>query len=434
MSPGPRTLALLTAWLGLGVAVSFAPAHTVSWVAAGGLIALALLADALWLRRAAPPLVERRASASLSIGSWTKVRLRVENPGRGRLRLRVYDHHPARARVEGLPMVFDVPPGRGAEQDYRLWPEARGRHHYEQVELRMRSPLGLLERHLRVGAPQEVRVYPNFRAAAGYELLAAENRTGALGIRRRPRRGEGLEFHQLREYRAGDSLRQIDWKATARLRRPISREYQDERDQQVIFLLDCGRRLHAKDGDRSHFDAALDALLLLAHVAIRQGDAVGLLTFSGARRWLAPRKGVGQLNALLNAVYDLESSPRSVDFQAAAREVAVRVRRRALIVLISNVRDEDTEELVPSLRLLSKRHLVLLASLREGVLAETLRGPVHDLEDALRVGAVHLYMEDRARGLQSAARSGALLLDCESDELSTLLVNGYLDMKASGVL
>jgi uncharacterized protein (DUF58 family) len=434
VSPTPRALGLLALWLAAGVLASFAPDLTAAWVAAGVAVALALLGDALWLWRRSPPEVERQVPAALSTGSWTTVRLRIENPGRARLRLRAYDHHPPRARVRDLPVAFAVPPGHGEECAYRLWPEARGRHRFGRVELRLRSALGLVERHLHAGAPEDVRVYPNFRAAAGYELLAAENRTGALGIRRRPRRGEGLEFHQLREYREGDALRQIDWKATARLGRPISREYQDERDQQVVFLLDCGRRLHAQDDGRAHFDSALDSLLLLAHVAIRQGDAVGLLTFSGPRRWLAPRKGVGQLNALLNAVFDLETSTRSVDFQAAAREVAVRVRRRALIVLISNVRDEDTEELVPSLRLLSKRHLVLLASLREGILSQTLRTPVRNLETALRVGAVHRYLEDRTRGLRSAERSGALLLDCESDELSTLLVNGYLDVKASGVL
>ena len=434
MSPTSRMIGVLALWLAAGVAASFAPALEGGWIAAGAAIAVACGADALWLGRRSVPEVERHLPLALSIGSWTDVRLRVEGSGRRRLRLRAFDHHPPGTRVEGLPAELDVPSGQGAEHVYRLWPESRGRHDFGRVALRMRSALGLLERHAEAGAAQEVRVYPNFRAAEGYEWLAAENRTGALGIRRRPRRGEGLEFHQLREYRAGDTLRQIDWKATARLRRTISREYQDERDQQVVFLLDCGRRLHAKDGERSHFDAALDALLMLAHVAIRQGDAVGLLTFSGERRWLAPRKGVGQLSALLNAVYDLESSTRSVDFQTAAREVAARVRRRALVVLITNVRDEDTEELGPSLRLLSKRHLVLLASLREGVLAETLRRPVTSLESAQRVAAVHLYMEDRARGLRSATHNGAHLLDCECDELSTVLVNGYLDVKASGVL
>ena len=368
------------------------------------------------------------------MGVWTPARLTVENPGSRGCVLALFDHHPPGMRADGLPIRLVVPPETRAEQGYRLWPEARGDHRFEEVELRLRSPLGLLERHARAAEPETVRAYPNFRAATGYELLAVENRTGALGIRRRPRRGEGLEFHQLREYRPGDSLRQVDWKATARLRRTISREYQDQRDQQVIFLLDCGRRLHTKDGERSHFDAALDAVLLLAHVALRQGDAFGLMTFSGERRWLAPRKGVAHLNALLGAVYDLETGPRAADYGAAARDLALRIRKRSLVVLLSNLRDEDAEELHGSLRLLSRRHLVLLASLRESALDAALRRPVERLEDALRTSALQLYLEQRKRTLRGLSRSGALLLESEPDDLPVALVNRYLDVKSAGIL
>jgi uncharacterized protein (DUF58 family) len=170
-------------------------------------------------------------------------------------------------------------------------------------------------------------VYPNVRAVSRYELLAAANRAGELGIRRRRQRGEGLEFHQLREYRQGDSLRQIDWKATARLRRAVSREYEEERDQQIVFLLDCGRKMHARDGALSHFDHALDALLLLAHVALRQGDAVGLLTFGGAQRWMARRKGAAQLDRVMNSVYDRDTT-RASDYPAGAQTGPPRQRRR----------------------------------------------------------------------------------------------------------
>ncbi len=425
---------MLAAWLVLGVAASVAPALAPAWLASGAALALALGLDALRVFRAPLPAVERSVPAAFSMGAWTPARLAIENPGRRPCTLSLFDHHPPRMRAEGLPARLRVEAEATSEHAYRLWPEARGDHRFEPVEFRLHAPFGLVERHARAGEAETVRAYPNFRAATGYELLAVENRTGALGIRRRPRRGEGLEFHQLREYRAGDSLRQIDWKATARLRRTISREYQDQRDQQVLFLLDCGRRLHTKDGERSHFDAALDAVLLLAHVALRQGDAFGLMTFAGERRWLAPRKGVAHLNALLNAVYDLETGPRVADYGAAARDLALRVRKRSLVVLLSNLRDEDAEELHGSLRLLSRRHLVMLASLREGVIDSALRRPVEQLEDALRVSAVHHYLEQRERTLRGLTRSGALLLESEPDELPVALVNRYLDVKSAGVL
>jgi uncharacterized protein (DUF58 family) len=277
-------------------------------------------------------------------------------------------------------------------------------------------------------------VYPNFRAVSRYSLLAAANRAGELGVRRRPRRGEGLEFHQLREYRQGDSLRQIDWKATARLRRAVSREYEEERDQQIVFLLDCGRKMHARDEALSHFDHALDAVLLLAHVALRQGDAVGLLAFSGSPRWLAPRKGAKQLDRVLNSVYDLTSGTRASDYLEAAQQLSRRLAKRALVVVVSNLRDEDHEELLLAARLLGRRHLVLVASMKERALSKALDSRVKDLDSALTISATHQYLQARRRAHERLRKSGVLALDAEPQQLAVALVNGYLDVKASGIL
>jgi uncharacterized protein (DUF58 family) len=175
-------------------------------------------------------------------------------------------------------------------------------------------------------------------------------------------------------------------------------------------------------------------VLLLAHVALRQGDAVGLMTFAGERRWLAPRKGVGHLNALMNAVYDLQTSLRASDYLEAARELALRVRKRALVVLVSNVRDEENEELFLALDLLAQRHLVLLASMRERALGEALREPIRGLDAALRVAATRGYLQQRRRAHQTLQKAGALALDVAPEQLPVALVNGYLDVKSRGVL
>jgi len=432
--PTRRLLALLVAVAAWGAVASLTPGLApTSWLALAALAAIAA-ADLAWAALGATPEASRKLPPAIPMGVDTRVGISLEPAGRRALRLRLYDHLPARMRSDELPLALRLPPDQGAELEYRLRPEERGRHRFGRLELWLLSPLGLWELRRFREAEREVRVYPNFRAAAGYELLAAADRTGALGIRRRPRRGEGLEFHQLRDYREGDTLRQIDWKATSRLRQAISREYQDERDQQVIFLLDCGRRLHGRDGERSHFDAALDALLLLSHVALRQGDAVGLLTFSGPQRWLAPRKGLGHAGALLHAVHDLRTSPLAADFAAGARDLVRRARKRALVILLSNLRDEDSDELAASLRLLARHHLVLLASLREPALAQALRAPVRDLDTALRRATVRHYLEQRREALAPLTRGGALLLESEPERLSVALVNRYLDIKSAGVL
>jgi len=267
-----------------------------------------------------------------------------------------------------------------------------------------------------------------------YTLLATDQRLNQMGILRKRRRGEGLDFHQLREYRDGDSLRQIDWNATARIRKLISRDYQEERDQQVVFLLDCGRRMLAQDDELSHFDHTLNAILLLSHVALRQGDAVGLMTFSGHERWLPPKKSIANVNAILNVIYDLQPSLNSPDYTQAAMRLMSKQKRRALVVLLTNLRDEDESELLPALHLMRKRHLVLVASLQETSINAMLKEEVRGFPRALEYAAAQQYLNYRREAHQKIERQGVLAFDVEPASLPINIVNRYLEIKDSGRL
>ncbi|MEZ5450425.1 MAG: DUF58 domain-containing protein [Thiolinea sp.] len=227
----------------------------------------------------------------MPVGVRTPVQLLTHHAGRRRLQIRLYDHVPETFQEQGLPLQFALQPGAWAESAYSLKPLKRGLQRLERVQIRTRSWLGLWWRDVKQPLLSEVRIYPNFAAIAQYSLLATDHHLSHLGIMKRRRRGEGQDFHQLREYRPGDSLRQIDWKASARMYKPVAREYQDERDQEILFLLDCSHRMLAKDDELSHFDHTLNAILLLSHVALKQGDAVGLGSFGGVERWLNPAQG-----------------------------------------------------------------------------------------------------------------------------------------------
>jgi uncharacterized protein (DUF58 family) len=335
--------------------------------------------------------------------------------------------------MEGMPFALDVPGGGFAQARYRLRPTERGALRMEPAEVRAASPFRLWQLTSRVGSAQTLRCYPDFAELADYALFATENRLSRIGVLRQRRRGEGLEFHQLREYREGDALRQIDWKATSRRGRLIAREYEDERDQQIVFLIDCGRRMIARDATLSHFDEVLNAVLLLAFVALRQGDAAGLMTFAGdAPRFVAPRKSRSTINLFLNTLYDAQPTLRPPDYHAAAIELARRLKRRSLVVILSNLRDEDEETLAPALALLKRKHLVMFANLRESALERIRAEPIRGLEDALRYAAGALYERDRATMTRRVESSGAMLLDVPPDRLAVALVNRYLDLKRSG--
>ena len=317
---------------------------------------------------------------------------------------------------------------------YEVRPLARGEGHFAPLELRVASPFGLLLATRRASDETPVRVYPNFRALARYTLLATDNRLSQIGVLQVRRRGEGMEFHQLREYRQGDSQRAIDWKATARTARLISREYEDAKDQRVLLVIDCGRRMASKDGDLSHFDHTLNAALLLAHVALRQGDAVGMLTMGGVSRYCEPRKSIAAVHAIMNRAYDIEPTLAVPDYHRAATDIMSHLRRRALVILLTNLRDEDDDGLLPALQLLRTRHLVVLASLREAIISRALTARVDSFDRAVTHAAAADYLALRERVFRRISAAGVIALDVEPERLPIYLVNRYLELKREGRL
>ncbi|MGH8723613.1 MAG: DUF58 domain-containing protein [Burkholderiales bacterium] len=432
--PSPRLLWAALVFAACAIAVAVFPDFQFPWTAiAGGFLLLAALDAFAGLRLPAPAL-SRHVPGSLALGVRSEVRLRVANAAGGRVRLELHDHHPASFESEGLPRRLDLAREQWTEVAYQVRPVARGNAQFGAAEVRLHSPLGLWLVRKYSGNPSPVRVYPNFRALAKYTLLATDNRLSQIGVLQVRRRGEGMEFHQLREYRQGDAQRAIDWKATSRTQRLIAREYEEEKDQRVLLVIDCGRRMASKDDELSHFDHALNASLLLAHVALRQGDAVGMMTMAGVERYSEPRKSVAAVNAILNQVYDIEPTLAVPDYHLAARDVMRNLRRRALVILLTNLRDEDDETLLPALKLLRSRHLVVLASLREAIISRALSARVDSFDRAVTHAAAAEYLAQRERTFRRIGASGAVCLDVEPERLAISLVNRYLELKREGRL
>ncbi len=431
--PSTRLLWLGSALLAAGLAASIYDAQGL-WFAAAALVTAAALVDAVMALRLPVPELARRVPHALALGVRTEVSLRILNRATRHIRLEIHDHHPASLEAEGLPRAVALGAGGWTELRYQVRAVARGEARFGRAEARLASPLALWQVTRRAGEETPVRVYPNFQALARYTLLATDNRLSQIGVLQVRRRGEGTEFHQLREYREGDPQRAIDWKATARTGRLIAREYEEDKDQRVLVVIDCGRRMASKDAELSHFDHTLNAALLLGHVALRQGDAVGMLTMGGVQRYLEPRKSVAAVHAMLNRAYDLEPTLAVPDYDLAAREVMRHMRRRALVILLTNLRDEDDQTLLPALRLLATRHLVVLASLREAILGRALSARVDSFDRALTHAAAADYLALRERVFRRISAAGVMALDVEPERLPIALVNRYLELKREGRL
>jgi uncharacterized protein (DUF58 family) len=433
------TALLLALLIGMPVSV----ASLVAMTALTGLVIAAVwdYARSRQAWRQASVRMTRQLPAAFAIGVKRPVHLTIEIEGTTAWRCELHDHADRTLATEQMPMQLTLVGGTRIDATYSVVPTTRGRVTFAPADVRIGSRWGLCELLERLGTDDTRRVYPDFAQVARYAWLAGDRRLQEIGVKTYQLRGKGTDFKQLSEYRAGDSVRHIDWRATLRLGKPIVREFQDERDQCVMLLVDCGRRMRADDREAAigttHFDQVLNAVMLLSYVALKQGDAVGAMTFgtpAGQERSFAPRKGAHALNALMGQLYDIQPTLTHSDYVAAAEMLLRRQHKRALIIVITNFRDEDSTELGHALRLLRPRHLVLLASLRERIVGELLAQPLVSGDAAIDVASAHLYEQSRRDAFNRLATREALMVDAEPERLGVQLVNRYHAVKRAGLI
>ena len=434
MTPTRLFLSISWLWLLLGLAASFLPQISPAWMVTGAVYLVLALVDFFNLRGKMRIELTREIPSFLALNQLHEVVLRIRNLHASGFKMEVYDGLPLQMTSDQLPWQGRIP-GRGfVEITYQVKPLERGPQMLSPAHLKRTSLLGLWQRTPRCGPTTEIKVYPNFEPIIRFHLLTMTNRVDQMGIVSLNRAGVSKEFHQLRDYQEGDALTQIDWKATSRRASLISREYRQQRDQTIIIVVDCGRRMRAMDGDLSQFDHALNSVLLLSQIALRQGDSVGIMGIGSTPRWLPPVKGPHMMPVVLNHLYDYQSSGEPTDFSDAVQRLMIQQRRRAMVVFLTNLRSEDASHLVGPLMELRKKHLVVLATLQERSLQPLVSKPLQTLDDAVTCAATHLYLDERS-SLMTYLRSQRLqLVDATSQDLPLALVNRYLDIKKGGQL
>lgn len=404
------------------------------WMTVVALFLLLVLFDIIRGFFLPTPAATRVLPAAFSVQRKHTIRLRFASSELPPL-AELADHHPADDAQTGMPA--ELTPGNApvTEFSYAYRPAQRGQARFGDIELWLPGPLGLVWQRRRIKAAASVPVYPDFSMLSGNALLAQQDSRLDSGHRLQQRRGEGMEFHQLREYRAGDALRQIDWKASARRHTLISREYQEEQNQHIIVLLDGGARLAMPAAGLSGFDHALNAALLLSWSAIKQGDKPGVMLFSNdEERWLPPQRGQQGINRLLNGLYTVQPGNRASDYSSAARKLMGRWHKHALLVLISHIQPDDEHELMSAVKLLGNRHLLMIADIQLPSQEALRRSDVDSLDRAFEVAADAAWQDARDALHTRLRHAGAMLIKSTPEQLPARLNQVYLALKRSGRL
>jgi uncharacterized protein (DUF58 family) len=426
-------LAALAAAAGVLLVVAPGAGWRAFWLANATLLALVLVDLALAARVGALS-IARGGATSVRLGESADVVLTVANPGARTARLLVRDAWPPSAGSSPRRHRMTVPRGERRRVVTTLLPTRRGDRTPARVTVRSLGPLGLAGRQGRHVAPWQVRVLPPFasRKFLPERLNRLRRLDGAVLVRGR---GAGTEFDTLRDYVAGDDVRSIDWRATARRDTVVVRTWRPERDRRVIVVLDTGRTSAGRVGDSPRLDHAMDAALLLAALASRAGDQVELLAYDRVQRaHVTGATRAEMLNRLVNAMAPIEPVLLEADHAGIVAAVLRRVRRRALVVLFTELNTAVVEEgLLPNLGPLTARHTVVVASVADPRVAEMLhgRGDARSVYDA---AAAERATAERRRLVALLRRLGVEVVDAPPASFAPAVADTYLSLKAAGRL
>lgn len=431
-------------WSLLPLAIWLAAAAWRPWLGWGAglwLVMVAALLIADWQLAVGRDMweVARRHDARLSLAVSNPVRIDITM--RGGLRTTpvwMRDEIPVNFKVDNEDRILTgtVDPRMTTTLRYAVTPPRRGDYAFGDIHVRWGTPLGLLTRQARFDAAAPVKVFPNLVDIRKYDLLLRRNRLWELGVRQTRLLGAGSEFERLREYTPDDEYRRINWAATARRGRPISIEFETERSQTIVALLDTGRMMRSPVGDVAKLDYAVNAVLLLAYVAAQKGDQVGLLAFADApQTWVAPRSGKVQFQRLLAQLYAVESQAVEPDYTAAAAYLAAKQSKRSLVLIFSDLTGAlHTDQLATEVAHLQRRHLVLLVTMRDPTVQGLVDAPVRDSAGLYARTVAERLLDERQAMLEALQRRGVLTLDVPADELSIAVINRYLEIKARSLL
>jgi uncharacterized protein (DUF58 family) len=385
--------------------------------------------------------IERHMPRRFMIGEENEVRVTISHRLPYRFTLMIKDEYPPDLELRGERLLLATPRRSGgadrqATAGYKLYAASRGDYAFGDIIVRRLSPWKLVVRQDRVKAAESVKVYPNINEARRHELSAQRNRQLLMGFRKTRIRGQGREFESLRDYVRGDEMRHISWTATARRGRLITRQYQIERNQSIVVMIDAGRLMTSRIEHLSKLDHAINAALAIGYVATRGGDNIGLLVFNRqVTTYLPPQRGHAQLAEMTEALYNVKAQMIEPSYARAFQYLSQNCKRRSLVVILTDLVDRDASaELLAYTATLLPRHLPLIVTIGDKDLRALVAQEPRRIADVYQQSVAEELLGQREEALARITELGGLALDVPAGQLSIELVNKYLEVKERGLL
>lgn len=403
------------------------------------LAALTLILAAIdWLKLTGQgwPEVTRTVDEKLSLGAENLVTLRIRNSSFSRLTGTIRDEYPEGFTSSGNEIEVAMAPRSEVDFTYHVTPPHRGDFEYGDIYLRLRGRMGMIIRQHKYPMSRQVKVYPNILDLRRYEIGLRKQRAVQPGQRVIRMHGRGTDFESLREYLPDDEFRAIDWKASARRNKLISRQYQEEKSQNVMILLDCGRVMGPAIHGLSRLDWSINAAMMLAHVAAIKGDKVGLMAFGEEiHAYTPPKSGKSQTLNMLSITYNLQSAVGDSNYYRAFPFLSRKWTRRSLVVVFTDLDDpEASKPLISQISSLTKKHLCMVVAMADPAVFSAVNSEPTKSEDAFRTAAARQVIQGRKLAAAQLIRAGAIVLDVPPEHFTPAVVNQYLRVKSTARL
>lgn len=434
--PGPGLWLFAFAGLGYSLLVPWFPFLGPTWfwvpilVLAIALVGLRMRPpfDHVDVRRHLPPrpVLGRACSYSIEVHNDSKVAVRIQ--------LREVLHESLEG--ESVDATRILPPGERWSLTIPFVPLERGPVELPATGVALSRPRSVLAWRVPRTSVDEMSVQPGRPAGELKALLSRFQSLIEVGDRQIPRSGSDWEFDCMREYVPGDDLRRVDWKASARRQRPMTRQFREERNSEIMLALDCGRLMGTVvDGIRK-LDLAMTPLLDLAAISLRRGEKVGLLAFDDRTRvHLAPRSGMAQLGRIQKALAELPKGENPTSFLRAVNQLEARHRKRSLVLIFTDFTDEiSASEIFRSLSALERRHELVFVGVSDPGLEQIYSDEQWHENDLFQRAVAGSLLHERRRTLMEITRMGIHAIDAEPSRLTAPLIATYLEIKFSGRL
>ena len=428
------SLGLLAALFVLGFALPplfpIAQALLVVWVAVLALDAWLLYGRSFDLSG------QRRLPAVFSLGDPNPVYVHLESRSSVLLRCQVIDELPQQFQIRDFVQHVSLRPDEAQEIRYELTPTVRGEYGFGALNLFATSPIGLLERRVRIDAEAVVPVFPSIIQMKKYELRAFDRMAQFNGLKRMRRIGHSYEFEQIKNYVRGDDYRSINWKASSRRGEFMVNQYQDERSQQVYCIIDKSRAMRMPFEGLSLMDYAINTSLVISNIALQKYDRAGLITFSdkiGAAIKADSRSG--QLNKILHALYREKERPLESNYELLFQATRKLISGRSLLLLFTNFESSYAlDRVLPLLRRINNMHLLVVVFFENTEIRALTRQSAQTTEDIYRQTIAEQFLAEKSQMVSKLRQYGIQAVLTRPEDLSINTINKYLELKARGLI